>query len=131
MPESVLERIISASSKRGDCVLDPFIGSGTTATAAYKLGRNYAGLDISEDYVENCSKRLSQLQKENTYKLFYDSIETGEIQRLLGYIGIEAKDILESEKLLTILAGQLNIRTNNDKKYNANDIKNYLEGARR
>ena len=130
MPESVLERIISASSKRGDCVLDPFMGSGTTATAAYKLGRNYTGFDISEDYVENCKQRLALLKTENNDKLFDDNIETQEIKRLLGDIGIESKDILESEKLLTLLAGQLNIRINNGQKYNASDIKNYLKGTK-
>lgn len=130
MPESVLERIISASSKRGDCVLDPFMGSGTTATAAYKLGRNYTGFDISEDYVENCKQRLALLKTENADKLFDDNIETQEIKRLLGDIGIESKDILESEKLLTLLAGQLNIRINNGQKYNASDIKNYLKGTK-
>ena len=45
-------------SNEGDTVLDPFIGSGTTALAALKLGRNYIGFDISEEYCEIARNRL-------------------------------------------------------------------------
>jgi DNA modification methylase len=46
----------------GEVVLDPFIGSGTTALAAVELGRYYVGIDIDKEYVELSRKRLSQLQ---------------------------------------------------------------------
>ena len=49
MPELLLARIIAASSNPGDLVLDPFNGSGTTAAAALQLGRDYCGIDISEN----------------------------------------------------------------------------------
>jgi len=65
MPENLLKRIIAASSNKGDCVLDPFSGSGTTAAAAIGLGRNYAGIEISEEYVRNANERLAKLKKEN------------------------------------------------------------------
>lgn len=57
-PEALIERIIKASSKEGDLVLDPFIGSGTTAVVARRLGRNYFGCDISKEYVEMANARL-------------------------------------------------------------------------
>ena len=60
MPEPVLERIIRLSSNRDDKVLDPFLGSGTTAAVAQKLGRRYLGFEISEQYVENARKRLKK-----------------------------------------------------------------------
>jgi len=63
MPENLLKRIIAVSSNPGDCVLDPFSGSGTTAAAAYQLGRNYVAIDISEKYVENTKERLTELKK--------------------------------------------------------------------
>jgi len=63
MPENLLKRIIAASSNEGDCVLDPFCGSGTTAAAAFGLGRNYAGIEISEEYVRNANERLAKLKK--------------------------------------------------------------------
>ena len=46
----------------GDMVLDPFIGSGTTAAAAMQLGRNYSGIDINPEYVELARKRVAELQ---------------------------------------------------------------------
>ena len=64
MPESLLKRIIAVSSNPGDCVLDPFSGSGTTAAAACQLSRDYVGVEISEQYVENSNERLAQLKKQ-------------------------------------------------------------------
>ena len=53
---------IKLFTQPGDVVLDPFIGSGTTAIAAARLGRTYVGIDILEDYVELARKRLSEIQ---------------------------------------------------------------------
>ena len=60
-PLGILRRIISASSKEGDRVLDFFAGSGTTGHAAHELGRNFTLVDQSEESVELISKRLSDL----------------------------------------------------------------------
>lgn len=60
MPESLLARIIRASSNEGDWVLDPFCGSGTTATVAHKLDRLYTSTDISETYVEAARQRIAE-----------------------------------------------------------------------
>jgi DNA modification methylase len=46
-PEALLERVIKASSKKGDCVLDPFCGCGTAVHVAQKLERNWIGIDIT------------------------------------------------------------------------------------
>ena len=51
-PESMLERIIKASSNPGDIVLDPFSGSFTTSAVAIKLGRIGVGIDMNEEYFE-------------------------------------------------------------------------------
>jgi site-specific DNA-methyltransferase (adenine-specific) len=58
MPIGVLDRIIKASSNPGDVVLDPFNGSGTTAVAAALLGRRYAGIDQSSEYVKFARSRI-------------------------------------------------------------------------
>ena len=58
MPESVLERIIRASSSRDDLVLDPFGGTGTTAAVAKRLERRYITVEISEDYYRAILERL-------------------------------------------------------------------------
>ena len=59
MPIGVLDRIIKASSNPGDIVLDPFNGSGTTVVSAALLGRQYVGIDQSEEYVGYARKRGS------------------------------------------------------------------------
>ena len=51
-PESLLERIIKASSNEGDIVLDPFSGSFTTSAVAVRLGRVAVGIDMNEEYFE-------------------------------------------------------------------------------
>jgi site-specific DNA-methyltransferase (adenine-specific) len=57
-PEALLERIIKASSKEGDLVLDPFCGCGTTVAAAQKLGRRWIGIDITHLAITLMKKRL-------------------------------------------------------------------------
>ena len=58
-PILLLERIIEIASNPGDCVLDPFCGSGTTLVAAHLNDRKYVGIDISEDAIALASSRLS------------------------------------------------------------------------
>jgi len=58
-PEAILERIIIASSNRGDLVLDPFMGSGTTAYVAKKLKRNFIGIEKEKKYINIIKKRIS------------------------------------------------------------------------
>ena len=57
-PEKLLERIISHSSKEDQIVFDCFIGSGTTAAVAQKLGRRWIGCDINKGAIQLTSKRL-------------------------------------------------------------------------
>lgn len=61
MPEQLLGRIIKFCSHPDELVLDPFSGSATTVAVAKKLGRNYIGFDISEDYVNHGLQRLSSI----------------------------------------------------------------------
>jgi len=53
---------IKLFTRPGDIVLDPFVGSGTTALAAKQLGRHYVGIDISEEYCEIAETRVMQMQ---------------------------------------------------------------------
>lgn len=57
-PLAVIERMIKASCPMGGVVLDPFMGSGTTAVAAYRLKRQFVGFEINPDYCEMMRKRL-------------------------------------------------------------------------
>ena len=62
MPEQLLGRIIRASSRPGELVLDPFAGSGTTLAVAKKLERSYVGLELSGAYVGRIRKRLAAIR---------------------------------------------------------------------
>lgn len=57
-PQALLERIINASSKEGDVVLDPFCGCGTTVHAAQKLNREWIGIDVTHLAISLIQKRL-------------------------------------------------------------------------
>ncbi|HEV2249010.1 MAG TPA: site-specific DNA-methyltransferase [Candidatus Limnocylindria bacterium] len=60
-PESLLERIIANSSNPGALVLDCFMGSGTTAAVAQKLGRRWIGCDINKGAIQTTAKRLMEI----------------------------------------------------------------------
>ena len=126
MPENLLARIVAASSNTGDVVLDPFNGSGTTTVVAYQLGRRYVGIDISENYVENARKRLTELEESRNISknLFgaFDARETLEFKRLYVDIGIDVKEILGSPALLEIFTQQFVVRMNNGKHYSQEKV---------
>lgn len=63
-PEKLIAKLILASSNEGDLVFDPFLGSGTTAVVAHKLGRRYLGIERERGYVALSLKRL-ELAEEN------------------------------------------------------------------
>lgn len=65
-PVDLIEPCILAGSKKGDTVLDPFNGSGTTGECAISHGRNYIGLELNQEYIDLTHKRLSLTQ----YNLF-------------------------------------------------------------
>ena len=69
-PEALLERIIRASSNENDIVLDPFCGCGTSVAVAERLGRQWIGIDISQQAVEIMKVRLNKLgARPTTYGL--------------------------------------------------------------
>ena len=57
-PEGLLERIIIASSNKGDVVLDPFLGSATTTLMAKRLGRKWIGIEKDDNYIKIAKKRM-------------------------------------------------------------------------
>lgn len=61
-PMDLLRRVILSSTKPGDIILDPFVGSGTTAAAAKELGRQFIGIDREETYVDAARARVAQIQ---------------------------------------------------------------------
>jgi len=58
-PEKLIAKLVLASSNKGDVVLDPFVGSGTTAVVAKKLGRHFIGIECEQEYCAITQKRLA------------------------------------------------------------------------
>ena len=63
LPVELVETFIKSSSNEDDLVFDPFMGSGTVAVAAKKLGRNYLGCEIDKYYCKIINERLSKIEK--------------------------------------------------------------------
>lgn len=63
-PLEIIERIIKASCPDHGVVLDPFMGSGTTAVACIKLNRNYIGFEINPDYCKMIEKRIKKISSQ-------------------------------------------------------------------
>lgn len=61
-PVELMEYYISNSSKEGDIILDPFLGSGTTAVAAVNTGRHYIGYELDEKYFDIACQRLDEAE---------------------------------------------------------------------
>ncbi len=73
-PEKLLAKIILASSKPGDLILDPFAGCGTTAVVAKKLGRDFVAIESDEDYCLLAAKRLQIAEKDKSIQGFEDGV---------------------------------------------------------
>ena len=73
-PEKLLAKLILASSRPNDLVFDPFLGSGTTAVVAQKLGRHFCGLDLNREYCCWALKRLAQAKADTTIQGYMHSV---------------------------------------------------------
>jgi site-specific DNA-methyltransferase (adenine-specific) len=69
-PEFIVQELLKLLTKENDIVLDPFLGSGTTAVVAQRLRRNYIGIEIHSDYVEYAEKRIKENANNHTLDLF-------------------------------------------------------------
>jgi len=74
-PLSLPGRCIALSTREGDLVLDPFIGSGTTAVAAIRLQRRVIGFDISERYLQTARQRVTKTSSQRQERLIYEEQE--------------------------------------------------------
>ena len=62
-PERLIERIVGCSTNENDIVLDPFIGSGTTAVVAKKMNRDYIGYEIVQEYIDISNQRIKNCKR--------------------------------------------------------------------
>lgn len=73
-PEKLLAKLILASTNEGDLVFDPFIGSGTTAVVAKKLGRRYVGIELDNYYCSLALKRLELAENDKKIQGYNDDV---------------------------------------------------------
>lgn len=73
-PEKLVAKILLASSKPGHVVFDPFLGSGTTSVVAKKLGRNYVGIEVDEQYGCLAEKRLEMADSDKTIQGYSNGV---------------------------------------------------------
>ena len=73
-PEKLLAKLILASTNEGDLVFDPFIGSGTTAVVAKKLGRRYVGVEVDNYYCSLAIKRLELAENDKKIQGYEDGV---------------------------------------------------------
>ena len=73
-PEKLLAKLILASSEEGDTVFDPFLGSGTTAVAAKKLGRHFLGVEQVPEYAALAVKRLQLAEEDGRIQGYRDGV---------------------------------------------------------
>jgi site-specific DNA-methyltransferase (adenine-specific) len=81
LPIPLLERLVLMSTDPGDTVLDPFLGTGTTAIAAKRLGRRFVGIDLDPEYAKIAEKKLRKVEK-SIYKGVFVSYFLGNIQSI-------------------------------------------------
>jgi site-specific DNA-methyltransferase (adenine-specific) len=128
MPEALLTRIIMASSNPGDLVLDPFIGSGTTAAAAKRIGRRYIGIDLSPEYAEHVRRRLEAVTDESNAKPMGDEWPPLHIDLLLQLYrdtGVALSNLLPNAVAMGVVAASLGARTGHT--YSAEQVSAQLE----
>jgi len=73
-PEKLIAKLVLASSNPNDFVLDPFLGSGTTAVVAKKLGRRYCGIELNREYCCWALKRLAIAEEDSSIQGYADGV---------------------------------------------------------
>lgn len=99
-PERLIERILTLGSNKGDLVLDSFLGSGTTAAVAHKMGRKYIGIELGEHCFTHCIPRLQKV---------IDGTDQGGISKAVGWKGGGGYHFYELAPSLLVKNGKLPI----------------------
>jgi modification methylase len=101
-PEALLHRVILASSRPGDVILDPFFGTGTTGAAAKRLGRRFIGIEREDGYVALARERIAKVQPASPEEVMVTGSKKSEPRIPFGQIVeaglLRAGDILYDAK---------------------------------
>ena len=97
-PEALLYRIILATTKKGDSILDPFLGTGTTAVVAKKLGRTYFGIEKDKKYFKAANERVDSTK---VFEMDYlDTIENNKSKPRIPFGSLIEMGLLEPGMIL-------------------------------
>ncbi|MGL4489474.1 MAG: site-specific DNA-methyltransferase [Rhizobiaceae bacterium] len=103
-PEALLARVIMASSKPGDVVLDPFFGSGTTGAVAKLLGRNYVGIEREQKYIDAASARMAAVEPHGKAEL---TVMTGKrAEPRVAFVSLLESGLMKPGTVLTDSKGR-------------------------
>jgi DNA modification methylase len=134
MPESLLARVIRASSREGDWVLDPFSGSGTTAVVAHKLKRVYTGVEVSKTYAEESRRRIKDsegLPVEGEGLPKWPKHAERELKWLYDENKVSDRQLRKNKMLLGLFTAKLNHRLRKLRHYTPDDVIDRLEVLRK
>lgn len=133
-PQSLLHRLLIATTNPGDVVLDPFFGTGTTGAVAKMLGREYIGIEREEKYRKVAEKRLKSIRKFDTDALTVTASKRAEPRVPFGQL-VERGMLRPGEQLVS-MNGRHKAKVRADGTLVGNDIKGsihqvgaHLEGA--
>lgn len=103
-PEKLIAKLILASSRPGDIVFDPFLGSGTTSVVAKKLDRHYCGVEINEEYCLYAAKRLRNADYDKSIQGYQDNVfwERNSLQEQKKSSKKNTKKVTEVDQPLSI-----------------------------
>jgi modification methylase len=103
-PEALLARILMASSKPGDVVLDPFFGSGTTGAVAKLLGRNWVGIEREQKYIDAASARIATVEPHGKAEL---TVMTGKrAEPRVAFVSLLESGLMKPGTILTDAKGR-------------------------
>jgi site-specific DNA-methyltransferase (adenine-specific) len=126
-PLEIIERMLKASCPPGGTVLDPFMGSGTTALAARKLGRHFVGFELNQDYCEIIQQRLALAAVPVKKKVTSARKKTSAVVPAKAGAHTEAALTLSMEGTAT--RGRSRVRGNDGVAANEQDLDNAIQGT--
>lgn len=120
-PESLLHRVIIGSTNKGDVILDPFFGTGTTGAVAKKLGRNFIGIEREEAYRKVAQKRINAITELDSEALQVSTSKRAEVRVPFGQL-VE-RGMLEAGDKLYSLNGRHSAKIRADGTLIAHDVR--------
>ncbi len=119
-PEALLARVLLASSKPGDVVLDPFFGTGTTGAVAKHLGRNFIGCEREHHYIAGAQARIDTVQPMDN--LLLATAPTAKDEPRIAFATVLQAGLLSAGQLLTDAKGRFTATIRPDGQIECNGI---------